>query len=495
MRVLLSAIVTLALSACASLSDRAAAMLDAPYLGGARWGLVVTTLDGRELVSINPDQRFLPASNTKLFTVLAAFDRLGDMTVSDPRFGTSIRMLPRDDDQAPDIVLVGAGDAMLLDAPDCARDCLSSLADAVVTNKIARVHNIIGDDRLFPEQPWGQGWSWDDLATRSGAPISALTINSNEVGLIITPGANAGDAADVQWRAIDVLGDQHFLDLQNEIVTVAPNDSVEDVFLMERLPGSSILRLNGHVVQGGEPRRLPVAVASPALSAAERLKHLLEQRGVLVEGTAVAAHRPMSANDYPDLRQDARIPSATHEGLEIGRLLPPPLMDDVTFLMKQSQNLHAELLLRRLGLLEGGGSAEDGLAIVAEMLDEVGAPRQAWDISDGSGMSVYNRVTPRTVAMLLRWTTTKPWAEAFRQTLPIGGVDGTLRRRFVGTSLEGRIYAKTGTLSGTNALAGFMHTKSGQMLIFSAFANERPSQAASAIDALDATLVTIAETN
>jgi D-alanyl-D-alanine carboxypeptidase/D-alanyl-D-alanine-endopeptidase (penicillin-binding protein 4) len=203
----------------------------------------------------------------------------------------------------------------------------------------------------------------------------------------------------------------------------------------------------------------------------------------------------MSANDYPDIRQDARIPSATREGLEIGRLLPPPLMDDVTFLMKQSQNLHAELLLRRLGLLEGGGSAEDGLAIVAKMLEEVGAPRQAWDISDGSGMSVYNRVTPRTVAMLLRWTTTKPWAEAFRQTLPIGGVDGTLRRRFVGTSLEGRIYAKTGTLSGTNALAGFMHTKSGQMLIFSAFANERPSQAASAIEALDATLVTIAETN
>ena len=72
-------------------------------------------------------------------------------------------------------------------------------------------------------------------------------------------------------------------------------------------------------------------------------------------------------------------------------------------------------------------------------------------------MSVYNRVTPRTVATLLRWTTQQPWGDAFRDTLPVGGVDGTLRRRFAGTSLEGRIFAKTGTLMGTNALSGFLH--------------------------------------
>ena len=129
------------------------------------------------------------------------------------------------------------------------------------------------------------------------------------------------------------------------------------------------------------------------------------------------------------------------------------------------------------------------------MLTEAGVPRWSWDFSDGSGMSVYNRVTPRTTADFLVWTTQQPWGEAFRDTLPVGGVDGTLRRRFAGTSLEGRIFAKTGTLRGTNALSGFMLTRSGQLLVFAAFANERPSEAETTIWALDATLVAISETN
>lgn len=495
MRVLLSLFVAFALSACSSLSDRAAGMLAAPGLEGTRWGLVVMTMEGRELVSINPDQRFLPASNTKIFTVAAAFHRLGDLTLPDPRFGTSVRLVPRGDGEPPDLVLVGAGDAMLLDAPDCERDCLSALADTVLTNKVTRVKDIIGNDRLFPEQSWGQGWSWDDLVTRSGAAVSALTVNSNEIRLVITPGANVGDPADVQWREIDVLGGQYFYELRNEMITIAPGDGVEDAYFMERLPDTNTLRLYGHIVQGGSTRSLPVAVASPAGAAVRRFQHLLEQRGVKMEGTTVVEHRPVGVNDDPDLRKHAAPPSIEQDGVEIGRLLPPPLIEDATFLMKQSQNLHAELLLRRLGLLQGAGSAEDGLAIVGGMLTETGAPRWAWDFSDGSGMSVYNRVTPRMVANFLRWTSQRPWAEAFRDTFPVGGVDGTLRRRFTGTSLQGRIFAKTGTLAGTNALSGFMLTKSGQTLIFSAYANDRPSSAESAIAALDATLVEIAETN
>ncbi len=384
---------------------------------------------------------------------------------------------------------------MLLDAPDCARDCLSALADAVVTNKVTRINDIVADDRLFPNQPWGQGWSWDDLVTRSGAAISALTINSNEVGLVIKPAENAGDLADVQWREMDVPGGRPFFALQNEIMTVSPGDGVEDLYFMERLPDTNTLRLYGHIVEGGSMRSLQVAVASPAGAAARRFQHLLELRGVRIEGTTVVTHRSIGANDYPELRKDRPVPRVDRAGFEIGRLLPPPLINDAAFLMKQSQNLHAEIMLRRLGLVTGGGSAEDGLAIVEAMLTEAGAPRWAWDLYDGSGMSTYNRMTPRLVANFLRWASQKPWGQAFRDTFPIGGVDGTLRRRFTGTSLEGRIFAKTGTLMGTNALSGFMLTKSGQTLIFSSYANDRSSKAESAIAALDATLVSISETN
>src|SRR5688572_24758188 len=106
------------LSACASLQGGISKTLNAPGLEGTRWGLVVMTMDGRELVAIRPDERFVPASNTKLFTVAAAFHRLGDVTRPDPSMGASIRIEPRTD-APPDIVLIGGGDAMLIDADDC----------------------------------------------------------------------------------------------------------------------------------------------------------------------------------------------------------------------------------------------------------------------------------------------------------------------------------------------------------------------------------------
>lgn len=481
---LIPLLLAFALSACASLSDRARDSLEAPGLEGTRWGLVVMTLDGKEIAAINPDQRFLPASNTKLFTVAAAFHRLGDMTRQDPTMGTSLRLITGDD-LPPSLFLVGAGDAMLLDAPDCARDCLSDLANAAAMNRITVVDEVIADETLYAREPWPPGWNQDDMVTRSGAPVSALTVNSNEFSLIISPGEEVGAPAQISWR----LGPE-FYDIDNHVDTVAADFPEETTLSAERIPGDTDVRVFGKVKLGAGPVSLPVAVHDPAWAAATRFSQLLQERGIEVTGGIEARYRPFRAYDPAAKPFDAPRP-----GVEIARLLPPPLIEDVTFLMKQSQNLHAELLLRRLGLVEGDGSREAGLKLVEAMIAETGAPRWSWDFSDGSGMSTYNRVTPRAVATLLLWTTHQPWAGAYRATLPIGGVDGTIRRRFTGTSLEGRIFAKTGTLMGTNALSGFLTTKSGKTLIFSAFANDRPTEAASAIAALDATLVTIAETN
>jgi D-alanyl-D-alanine carboxypeptidase/D-alanyl-D-alanine-endopeptidase (penicillin-binding protein 4) len=401
----------------------------------------------------------------------------------DPSMGASVRIEPRLDG-APDIVLVGGGDAMLIDADDCERDCLSDLADMVVANGIAKVTDVIGDDRAFPDERWAPGWSQEDLIYRSGAPASGLVVNSNELTLQIAPGQKAGDPVQVRWRE----GDGWF-QLLNEAMTV---DGSKDSLRLERRLGSNIVRVFGTQGVTVPPQSIPMAVDDPALVAAWRFRRVLEERGVTVEGETRARHRPLALEDEPDLRSEDAPQDLPRSGAEIARLLPPPMIDDLRFLNKQSQNLHAEQLLRRLGRIEGTGSREDGLAIIEAMLDEAGADRAAWDLSDGAGMSVYNRVTPRMVAGFLLWTSSQRWSETFRSTLAVGGVDGTLARRFRGTPLEGRIFAKTGTLKGVNALAGFMTGHSGRVLIFSAYANDRPIEAASATAALDAVLVTIA---
>jgi D-alanyl-D-alanine carboxypeptidase/D-alanyl-D-alanine-endopeptidase (penicillin-binding protein 4) len=109
-------------------------------------------------------------------------------------------------------------------------------------------------------------------------------------------------------------------------------------------------------------------------------------------------------------------------------------------------------------------------------------------------MSSYNRVAPRGVVLFLRWVATQPWGQAWRTTLPIGGVDGTLAKRFRDTPLQGRIFAKTGTLNGTNALSGYMTAASGRTLIFSAYANDKP-EGVTATKVIDEALAVIAAEN
>ncbi len=490
MRVILSALTLLAVSACASLSDRTRESLEQLGLEGTRWGLVVMTMDGRELVSIRPDERFLPASNTKLFTVAAAFHRLGDMTQPDPARGTSLRGDLHGNGHAG-LTLVGAGDPTLSDTTGCESNCLSHLADAVASQGVTHVDSLSLDVSIFPYEPWPPGWSQEDRYTRSGAPVSALTVDNNLWPLTIKPAATAE-----LWTEYNITTEWD-LWVDVDVETVAEPTTLDDILVYadgSEHEWSGTYRegvnftVKGRVTAGTPPITLQLPRLDPANVARKSLiRHLNDRNIVVDEGVWGLGVR------YPG--DPIRDRSGDFAEIEIARLVPPPLIENVTFLMKQSQNLHAELLLRRLGLLEGDGSREAGLKIVEAMLAESGIPRWSWDLSDGSGMSVYNRVTPQMTADFLLWTTTQPWGAAFRDTLPIGGVDGTLRRRFTDTALEGRIFAKSGTLRGTNALSGFMMTRSGQMLVFAAFANERPTEAESAIAALDATLVAISETN
>jgi len=128
------------------------------------------------------------------------------------------------------------------------------------------------------------------------------------------------------------------------------------------------------------------------------------------------------------------------------------------------------------------------------MLTAAGVPRTGYDFSDGSGMSTYNRVSPRAAVALLRWGATRPWGKVWRESFPIGGVDGTLRRRFAGTPLQGKVFAKTGTLNATNALSGYLIAAGGKELTFSVFANDVPD-GGTALPAMDEALLAIAAAN
>ncbi|WP_277981247.1 D-alanyl-D-alanine carboxypeptidase/D-alanyl-D-alanine endopeptidase [Sphingomonas phyllosphaerae] len=439
---------------------------------GIRLGLLVVDADGRELVAERADERFVPASNAKLFTAAAAFATL-DTAAPDAAGGATVRLEGRD------VVLAGHGDARLSSASDCRVDCLADLARAIA----ARTHvvrDVIGDDTAFPDERWPAGMSWNNMAGRYGTAISALTVDDNVVAVTVTPGARDGAAATVD-------GDDYYR-LESRVITSGTKSSLGAT----RVPGSDLLRVAGTVLAGGRAT-LWVAIDDPAHRAAWRLAALLRAAGVRVTGRVTVRHRPSSGADDPARRGATPLPRVP-EGAVLARLTPPPLADDLRATMKASQNLHAELLLRRVGATRGSGSVADGQAAVRALLDRAGVAHAATEFADGSGMSSYDRITPRAAVALLRWTQAQPWGAAFRDTLPVGAVDGTLTRRFANTPLAGKVFAKTGSLNAANALSGFLVAASGRTLTFSALANDMADDA-SATRAIDRALVEVAARN
>ncbi|MGZ8283360.1 MAG: D-alanyl-D-alanine carboxypeptidase, partial [Allosphingosinicella sp.] len=308
---------------------------------GARFGLVVAAEDGTELVAIAPDARFMPASNTKIFTTAAAFATLGGLDRPDPDGGASVRLAPAVG-TASDVILEGHGDSRMSSAADCRSDCLATLADAVAA-KTRLVRDVVGDDGFFPDQRWSPGMSWNNIPSRSGTGISALSLDDNELHLRVTPTAS-GQPPTVQSLA--------YYSIDNKSVTVAGGKTELGY---DRLPGSKIVRLTGTIAQGSEPETLRLGIDDPAHYAAWRLRSLLEARGVRVTGAVVARHRALTPADDPAVRKGAALPRAPRAPA-LAMLIPPPLVEDLAIINKDSQNVHAELMLRRLGRREGSGS-------------------------------------------------------------------------------------------------------------------------------------------
>jgi D-alanyl-D-alanine carboxypeptidase/D-alanyl-D-alanine-endopeptidase (penicillin-binding protein 4) len=462
-----------------SLQQRVEAMLAAGS-PGTRFGLVVVDDAGRELVAINPDQRFIPASNTKIVTTATAFATLAGLDRPDTVGGAAVRL----EDYAkgpPTVVLEGHGDPWLSGAVDCARDCLATLADAVAA-KTSHVGDIIGDDSFFPDERWSPGMSWNNIPTKSGTGISALTIDDNELWMTVTPATALG--------APPTLALAPYYTVENRAVTVASGKTSLD---FDRAPNGFTVKLTGTIAQGAKPETVKLGIDDPARYAAWALKAMLEARGVGVAGKVDVRHRPLLPADDPALRGSA--PAARPPQQEVlAKLTPPPLAEDLVRINKVSQNLHAELMLRRIARTNGSGSLADGLAVVRATLAQAGMRRIDYDFADGSGMSSYNRLAPRGVVTLLRWIAAQPWGAQWRATLPVGGEEGTLGRRFRNTPLEGKLFAKTGTLNATNALSGYLAAKSGRVLTFSLYANDIP-QDEGATRAMDQALEAIAAEN
>ncbi len=516
---------------CAPLAQTISEILNDPVVSRDHWGIAVTAMDGTPIYSLNDAQLFQPASNTKLFTTAAALALLGSQTAYQTRVQARGN-LSADGKLTGSLVLMGVGDANLsgrvlpytppseLHTPTPAQvdslRPLEDLADQVAASGLKTVTgDILGDDTFFPWQPYASDWTIEDAVWGYGAPVSALSINDNQINVTTTPGGVAGTPATVMLEP----GVPYYT-LDTSATTGPPKTG--NTLQIERALGSKTLRLYGTIAARAQPDEEEIAIEDPAEYAAIALKAMLEARGITVMGRARARHRILldtesfqhesfSASDPPGSQVRPNTPQefieppddpsflaalAGGEGKSLATHTSAPLVEDVVVTNKASQNLHAELMLRQLGAARGrDGSIAQGARVVRQFLLTAGLDEHDFIFFDGSGLSGHNLVTPRATARLLQYASQQPWFADWKSSLPIGGVDGSLEHRFNKPPLKGNVFAKTGTLGEARALSGYVVCASGRTVIFCILVDNHLPQTHDDRDATDRIVAAIAAAN
>jgi len=434
--------------AAADLEQRLDALTaESPAIGFA--GIhVVEASTGKTLYSKNADRLFLPGSNLKILTSALALERLRP----DYRFTTRVVR-----ESSGDVVLVGSGDPSLSGrAFPYVKDqraspplqAIEQLADAIAARGVERIDgDIIGDDRLFPWDPYPPSWTEDDTLHEYGAPVSALTVNDNTVAISISP------------TTLVFAPAFEYLTIDNRVRASARG--AEFPVRFRRVERSRQWQLTGTIALGRTVTEI-LPVDDPALFAASALYDALTRRGIAIHGRAVARHRFLGE------------PYAAVEGEELASRTSPPLADMLQVMDKVSENLHAELLLREVGrVTRGEGSTAAGLAEMnAYLAGTTGAQPGDWRLEDGSGLARNTLVTPRLLTHILAREAQSADSALWISLLPAGGEDGTLSRRLCCITGGRGVRAKTGTLSRALALSGYADSATRGQLAFSILVND-----------------------
>jgi D-alanyl-D-alanine carboxypeptidase/D-alanyl-D-alanine-endopeptidase (penicillin-binding protein 4) len=423
----------------------------------AAWGIeVVAAGSGETLYEHNAHKLLKPASNAKLYTAALALDKLGP----DFRIRTSIYSDAAPDahgELAGDLIIYGRGDPSFSRRFNGAnKEVLQSLTDAIASSRIKQVKgNLVGDETFFQGPPFGENWTWDDLQSYFGAEVTSLTVNDNYLDFTIAAAAEPDKPCVIS----NLPGLAAPLNFINRTTTV-PKGGKRSIEIYRPLTETNVY------ISGTLPLTISstesVSVPRPATWFLDLLRESLAKKGILIDGGDKTKH-------WPEAEQ-----SRTNELKEIAFTESPPVAEIVLKMMKASQNLYAQLLFLQAGAQApvSPSNFQTAMASLREMnqfLRKAGVPKGEELLDEGSGLSRGCLVTPHATVQLLKFMSEHRAAEAFRDALPVSGVDGTLKARL--TDLKGKVHAKTGSLRYIDALSGYLQTEGGEPIVFSIMLN------------------------
>lgn len=410
------------------------------------WGVYVADVaSGEVLCQFNENTAFLPASNQKLITTATALDALG----SDFRYRTRVYFLGnvRGNVLRGDIIVQGSGDPTLGSVDVAGQNPLREWARRLAAMGVARFEGrLIGDDNVFGDRPYPEGWDIDYVTEQSSASLGVsaggLSFNDNVVRVQITA-ANPGEPPTV------TTSPSGYLKIRNVAQSSARRRGW--AIRIERDFGSETVTMRGSVPRGYQGT-IVIPVSNPTTFTMHALGQEMVRAGIDVQAAVADVDELQDAPDY-----DRAMLLFAH--------LSPPLSHILSILNKESNNFYAEQVFRTFGW---SGTPEGSEQRAKAFLSRAGVEASRVSIRDGSGLSRKNLITPSALARLLVHMRTHSESDAFLSSLAEGGE--------ARTTLRGRLHnvpvrAKTGSLEFVRTLSGYTNTAEGRPIAFAVFAN------------------------
>lgn len=426
------------------------AVLQDPYLKKAEVGIQIVRLGAKAeecavVYRHNSDIPLTPASNLKLLTTAAAIERLG----ADFKFRT---LLVR---HGNDIYIVGDGDPSFGDSQLLKKvnweitTVFAAWADLLKKQNITSVGRVMVDDSVFDRTWRHPNWAEyeRDFPQAYVAPVGGFNLNCSCVDIFVQAGSGKS--------LISLVPPTRYLSISNTSTVGAANS-----ISATRRTGANELLVSGTVRDKAEVGQ--VTVEDPSEYAATVFAEVLVAAGIKVESAGVdgAARTAIADKDSAA----AWTVLAIHE---------TPLIQVINRANKDSKNVYAEALCKRLGFAATGqtGTWASGTGAVGEYLKSTGMPAEQFLLDDGSGLSKKNLASTNVFLAALKQQYYARTRDAYMESLAIAGMDGTLKTRFKNTKLAKRVFGKSGYVSGVGALSGYVRCNDEQVYAFSILMN------------------------
>lgn len=462
----------------ASPGQRIDEILNRPPLDQIHWGVLAVEAGGGDtLYARNAARKFVPASNMKVVATTAALGLLGPGY----RYRTELwavgSVMPEAGILDGNLVLPGSGDPSL-----SARfrpsdtSALAELADSVRAAGVRRVTgSLLVDASRWDSTSVRGTWMVEDLPWSWAATGGAFAVGEGEISVEVAGADSSGRPARVRWWP---AADTGFV--VSRLRTLPPDSAL-------RVDPSYLPETGRIVLRGGVPvgriDTLQIAAREPIGMAAELLREALEERGVRIDHGVRVIWTPGRSLGSGCL--SSWLPDCSG-ARRLAALRSPPLIEIARGILEPSQNWMAEQLLRTLGQEMGpGASWEEGIELVRAFHHRV-VEVDSLDlvVRDGSGLSAYNLVTPRAMVRILDFARRSAHGGEYRDALAEPGEEGgTLEDRLAG--LEGRVHAKTGTITHVNALSGYLRREDGVEVVFSILTNNSGLPSGTVREAID----------